>query len=76
MPPLLPAPPPIPPNRQVKGSYESVPLPRVKAYAVRCKEAGPPKAALELGTEALPPALEWGEVLLSVRFAPINPADL
>lgn len=31
---------------------------------------------LELGTEALPQSLEWGEVLVSVRYAPINPADL
>lgn len=43
---------------------------------VRCKAAGAPKAVLELGAEALPQSLEWGEVLLSVRYAPVNPADL
>lgn len=43
---------------------------------VRCKAAGAPKQALELGSEPIPPALEWGEVLLGIRYAPINPADL
>lgn len=43
---------------------------------VRCKAAGAPKSVLEQGTEALPASLEWGEVLLSVRYAPVNPADL
>ena len=31
---------------------------------------------LSLSTEALPAALEWGQVLVSIRAAPINPADL
>jgi trans-2-enoyl-CoA reductase len=43
---------------------------------VRCKEAGAPKEVLSVGSEAIPQALEWGEVLLSVRATPINPADL
>ena len=43
---------------------------------VRCKEAGAPKEVLSVGSEAIPPALEWGEVLLSIRATPINPADL
>ncbi|KAI7836141.1 hypothetical protein COHA_009971 [Chlorella ohadii] len=60
----------------VKGTYDAVPLPKIKAHTVRCKAAGAPKAVLELGAEALPQSLEWGEVLLSVRYAPINPADL
>ena len=100
----------------VKGSYDPVPLPQIKAHTVRgrpggtaaqrsctcactphrrrstahsltawgplpapqvrCKAAGAPKDVLEAGTEPIPAALEWGEVLLSIRYAPINPADL
>ncbi|PRW34018.1 trans-2-enoyl- reductase [Chlorella sorokiniana] len=60
----------------VKGTYDAVPLPKIKVHTLRCKAAGAPKSVLELGTEALPQSLEWGEVLLSVRYAPINPADL
>lgn len=43
---------------------------------LRCRAAGAPKQVLELASEALPAALEWGEVLLSLRYAPVNPADL
>jgi trans-2-enoyl-CoA reductase len=43
---------------------------------VRCKRAGTPKEVLEMGTEALPAELEWGEVLVSMRAVPINPADI
>lgn len=31
---------------------------------------------MEVISEPLPPALEFGEVLVSIRMAPINPADL
>lgn len=51
-------------------------LPPITPRQVRCRQAGPPKEVLEVGTEPIPAALEWGEVLLSVRYAPINPADL
>ncbi len=60
----------------VKGSYESVPLPQIKAYTVRCERAGLPKEVLTLRGEPLPAELEWGQVLISFRAAPINPADL
>ena len=43
---------------------------------VRCQAAGAPKDVLALGAEAIPAALEWGEVLLSIRAAPVGPADL
>ena len=104
----------------VKGSYDAVPLPRIRAHTVRagpawplrsasgavlpgwpaapgrcsprahippthplppaaqvrCTGAGAPKEVLEVAAEPIPAALEWGEVLLSMRYAPINPADL
>lgn len=60
----------------VKGSYDAVPLPKIKAYTVRCKAPGQPKEVLEMEPEAIPGQLEWGEVLVSMRAAPINPADL
>ena len=60
----------------VKGSYESVALPAIKGYAVRAQRAGLPKEVLTVDMEDLPPALEWGEVLVSMRMMPINPADL
>ena len=60
----------------VKGSYEAVPLPAIKAYTVQCRRAGLPKEALTLDTVPIPSELEWGQVLVSIRAAPINPADL
>eukprot|EP00890_Picochlorum_soloecismus_P003206 jgi/Picsp_1/3887/NSC_01399-R1_trans-2-enoyl- mitochondrial len=60
----------------VKGSYEPVPLPQIKAYMVKCQRAGLPKEVLTLGMEEIPKELEWGEVLVSMRTAPINPGDL
>lgn len=42
---------------------------------VRCNKAGPAKEALELVSEPLPATLEWGEVLVRMQYAPINPAD-
>lgn len=108
----------------VKGTYSSVPLPRIQAYTVgpdklllpsrtqagaqpcllrslsgqsmpvlrlvyyrcaccmssaaqvRCERAGQPGSVLRMAPEALPPALEWQEVLVSMQAAPISPADL
>jgi len=60
----------------VKSSYEAVPLPNIRAYQARCKAFGKPKESLELICEAIPQALEWGEVLVSMRAAPVNPGDL
>lgn len=60
----------------VKSSYDAVPLPPIKAYQVQCNDLGKPKDVLELGSEPIPAELEWGEVLVNVRAAPINPGDL
>jgi len=60
----------------VKSSYEAVPLPSIRAYQARCKALGQPKESLDLECEPIPQALEWGEVLVSIRAAPLNPADL
>lgn len=49
---------------------------RYRHLQVRCKRAGVPAEVLEVGQEPIPQVLEWGQVLLSVRYAPINPADL
>ena len=43
---------------------------------VKCNKAGPPQESLELVSEPLAASLEWGEVLVSMQLAPINPADL
>lgn len=60
----------------VKGSYDAVPLPAIKAYTVLCQRGGLAKEVLTLGTEPIPEELEWGQVLVSVRSTAINPADL
>lgn len=60
----------------VKGSYEPVPLPRIRAHVVRCSGAGAAREVLAVDAEELPAELEWGQVLVSIRCAPINPADL
>lgn len=60
----------------VKGSYDAVTLPNIKAFAVSCQRAGQPKEVLTLDQKPIPHELEWGEVLVSMRAVPINPADL
>jgi len=60
----------------VQGSYEPVPLPSIRAYQAACNGLGLPKDNLELTCEPIPQALEWGEVLISMRAVPINPADM
>lgn len=60
----------------VKSSYEAVPLPPIRAYQVRCTSIGSPQESLEVVSEAIPAELEWGEVLVNIRAAPINPLDL
>jgi len=59
-----------------KSSYEAVVLPNIKAYQARARALGDPAAVLELQTEAIAKELEWSEVLVSLRAAPVNPADL
>ena len=60
----------------VKSSYEAVPLPAIRAYDIKCTALGEPRDSLERVSEPIPAELEWGEVLINVRAAPINPADL
>ena len=43
---------------------------------VKCNKAGPARESLDLLSEPLPATLDWGEVLVSMQYAPINPADL
>lgn len=43
---------------------------------VRCLRAGPAKDSVEVVSEPLPATLEWGEVLVTMQYAPINPADI
>ena len=59
----------------VRSSYEGVALPKIKAFHVTCKEFGNP-AHLAVESDPIPPELEWGQVLVSVRAAPMSPADL
>lgn len=60
----------------VKGSYETVPLPKIKAYTVMCQRAGLPKEVLTVDMQDIPSELEWSDVLVSMRMMAINPADL
>ena len=60
----------------VKGSYEETPLPKIRAFNVLYSKVGHPKDSFDLKSEAIPQALEWGQVLINVRAAPINPADM
>lgn len=39
-----------------------------------CIGPGAPKAMLQVQCTPLPAALDWGEVLLDVQLAPVNPA--
>ena len=59
-----------------EGSYEPVPLPKIKAYAAECRAFGNPRDALGLTSQPIPAALEWGEILVNIRAAPINPGDV
>lgn len=60
----------------VKGSYDAIPLPKIKAYTVHCSRAGPPKEVLAVDSDPIPAELEWGQVLVSIRATPVGPADL
>lgn len=41
-----------------------------------CTEGGQPADVFQLAAGRLPTSLEWGEVLINIRAAPINPADV
>ena len=66
----------------VKGSYDEVPLPKIQAFVVdKVRDVADaavkkPSDMFELKSAAIPGSLEWGQILLSVRAAPINPGDL
>lgn len=55
---------------------EGVPLPELRVHTVTAKALGPPREVLAVGQAPLPSELEWGQVLVSIRAAPISPADL
>ena len=40
---------------------------------MQVKELGKPKDVVEVTSEPIGPELEWGEVLVNIRAAPINP---
>lgn len=48
----------------------------IQMLQVRCLRAGPAKDSVEVVSEPLPATLEWGEVLVTMQYAPINPADI
>ncbi|KAK9836271.1 hypothetical protein WJX81_001311 [Elliptochloris bilobata] len=58
------------------GTYEPVALPRVNASVARCNGPGLPTEHVAVESEALPPALEWGQVLVHMQAVPMNPGDL
>ena len=65
----------------VKGSYDEVQLPKIKAYEVNQPAgkkvvAGHEKEALRVETTKIASTLQWGEVLVSVRVAPMNAHDI
>ena len=68
----------------VKGSYDEIQLPKIRAFRVDRsmgnqsdgnKTAGE-KSTFSLSSEPIPATLEWGQVLLHVRASPVNPADV
>ena len=42
---------------------------------MQVKELGKPKDVVEVTSAPIGPELEWGEVLVNIRAAPINPGD-
>ena len=47
-----------------------------RCMQVTCQAGGKPGDVLSVGTEPLPPALGWGEVLVNIRAAPVRSLDL
>ena len=60
----------------VKGSYETVALPKIKAFTVKCRRAGLPKEVLTLDSEPIPAELEWGKPNTSFHCQIINVCTL
>ena len=60
-----------------KGSYNEVMLPKIRAYQANVTSLREhPTRSIAIASEPIPATLEWGEVLVNVRVAPINPADV
>ena len=62
----------------VKGSYDEVQLPKIRAFNVMYKQPSmtKPAEAFEVKSTPLPPTLEWGQVLINVKAASIGPGDI
>lgn len=65
-------------NGVVKGSYDEVQLPKIRAFNVMYKHPSmtKPAEAFEVKSTPLPPTLEWGQVLINVKAASIGPGDI
>ena len=65
-------------NGVVKGSYDEVQLPKIRAFNVLYKQPSmlKPAEAFEVKSDALPPSLEWGQVLINVKAAPVGPTSM
>ena len=65
-------------NGVVKGSYDEVQLPKIRAFNVMYKQPSmtKPAEAFEVKSTPLPPTLEWGQVLINVKAASIGPGDI
>jgi len=51
-----------------RSSYTAVPLPAAEVCTVRVSKAGKPSDVMEVTACSLPPALEWGCVLVEWRL--------
>ena len=58
----------MPSTGVTKSSYDAVKLPKAETMAVRVTKAGKPTDVMQLTTESLPHALEWGCVLVEWRW--------
>jgi trans-2-enoyl-CoA reductase len=60
-----------------KGSYEEVILPKIRAYQANVTAlSSDPIGSITISSEPIESSLEWGEVLVNVRVAAVNPRDL
>lgn len=61
----------------IQSPARCIPSPNaVQPAQVTCASGGKPSEVLSVAAVPLPSGLEWGEVLISIRVAPINPADV
>lgn len=60
-----------------KGSYNEIILPKIRAYQANVVSVRDvPTKSISIASEPIPSTLEWGEVLVNVRVAAINPHDV